>query len=414
MSDPNNHISNGTCYTAAGSKLNEEFIPCGNDAFGHQTCCGAGDNCLADKACFGFHGSGYGSSLTYWAGCTDPDYKDASCPKKEVDQPWVALTLCDNSDGEWAICSQKGDPTTLQPGAYCSCTNAASATVAFSDSTILSSFASLPKSDGQSIQFLGGHSPSSVLASSTAAATQDSGSTTKAGASSTASKSTNTGKATVTVLTSGSSTITSSTTLSPSPSDSSSSSSSSPSSPGGGSGGGSSSNLSRNAIIGIGVGAGVGGLLIATIIALLILRYQRRGRRSQRPGVESVDDKDNSTMLFDPVAGDKKPLEDKRKRLPVKSPEPPVLKADGSPMAEADAHAAEPWTVRSELRGSWVPREGMAEAEAAAVHGRTTPLAELPGSENYAGEQGAQRTLRQEANLQLGPGWRDQTIGRAR
>jgi hypothetical protein len=84
MSGPNIDVSNGTCYTAAGQKLGGSFIPCGNDAFGHQTCCGAGDNCLADLACFGVHGLGYGSFLTYFAGCTDPSYKDASCPNKQV------------------------------------------------------------------------------------------------------------------------------------------------------------------------------------------------------------------------------------------------------------------------------------------------------------------------------------------
>jgi hypothetical protein len=82
MSDIN--ISNGTCYTAAGERLDDSFIPCGNTAFAYQTCCGAGDNCLADLACFGIHSSGYGSFLTYFAGCTDPDYQDASCPQKEV------------------------------------------------------------------------------------------------------------------------------------------------------------------------------------------------------------------------------------------------------------------------------------------------------------------------------------------
>ena len=84
MSDLNNYISNGTCYTASQQKLDGSFIPCGNDAFGYQTCCGAGDTCLADNACFGFHGTGYGSYLTYWAGCTDPSYADVTCPKKIV------------------------------------------------------------------------------------------------------------------------------------------------------------------------------------------------------------------------------------------------------------------------------------------------------------------------------------------
>jgi hypothetical protein len=83
MTDPNIYVSNGTCYTAAGKELDSSFIPCGNDAFGRQTCCGVGDNCLADNACFGIHGSGYGSFLTYMAGCTDPDYKDTKCPDKK-------------------------------------------------------------------------------------------------------------------------------------------------------------------------------------------------------------------------------------------------------------------------------------------------------------------------------------------
>jgi len=83
MSDPSVQISNGTCYSAKGQKMDSSFIPCGNDFFGHKTCCGAGDNCLADNACFGTHGNGgEGTLLTYLAGCTDPDYQDASCPNK--------------------------------------------------------------------------------------------------------------------------------------------------------------------------------------------------------------------------------------------------------------------------------------------------------------------------------------------
>lgn len=83
MSDLDILVSNGTCYSKAGEKLDDSFIPCGNTAFGFQTCCGAGDNCLADNACFGHHGDGYGSDLTYQAGCTDPDYNDDSCPDKK-------------------------------------------------------------------------------------------------------------------------------------------------------------------------------------------------------------------------------------------------------------------------------------------------------------------------------------------
>src|ERR1700750_2598850 len=93
-----------------------------------------------------------------------------------LDQPWVALTLCDNSDGEWAICSQKGNPSTLQPGSYCSCTIASSATVAFSDSATLTSICSLPKSTGQSIRFFAGHSPSSSPVSQSAVQSESSAS----------------------------------------------------------------------------------------------------------------------------------------------------------------------------------------------------------------------------------------------
>lgn len=84
MSGQNIFLSNGTCYTGPGQKLYESFIPCGNAAFGHITCCGAGDNCLANDACWGIHGTGTGSYLTYMAGCTDPEYKDPSCPKKII------------------------------------------------------------------------------------------------------------------------------------------------------------------------------------------------------------------------------------------------------------------------------------------------------------------------------------------
>jgi len=82
MSGLNILVSNGTCYTKAGEKLHESFIPCGNAAFGHVTCCGKGDRCLADNACYGKYGTGYGSDLTYFGGCTDPDYKAGTCPSK--------------------------------------------------------------------------------------------------------------------------------------------------------------------------------------------------------------------------------------------------------------------------------------------------------------------------------------------
>lgn len=115
MSDQNIFLSNGTCYTGPGQKLHESFIPCGNAAFGHITCCGAGDNCLADDACWGIHGTGYGSYLTYMAGCTDPEYKDPSCPKKIIGE-YLAKSFrpcvrfgheLANQDGHWRRCRRR-------------------------------------------------------------------------------------------------------------------------------------------------------------------------------------------------------------------------------------------------------------------------------------------------------------------
>ena len=75
---------------------------------------------------------------------------------------------------------------------------------------------------------------------------------------------------------------------------------------------------------------------------------------------------------------------------------PTVWEADGQAVVEADGRAARPWTLRSELEGSKV----------ASNRAELRPLAELPGSENFAGELGAGNTLAQEARRQLGPAWR--------
>ncbi|KIV78822.1 hypothetical protein PV11_06432 [Exophiala sideris] len=428
MSGLNPYISNGTCYTAAGDKLGNDFVPCGNDAFGHQTCCGAGDNCLADNACFGVHGSGYGSYLTYWAGCTDPNYEDATCPKKEVDQPWVALTRCDDNVDVWAICSQSGNPSTLQPGAYCSCTIAASATVAFTDTSSLTSVCSLPTTTGQSIQFFVGHFPSSVLTTGSTAASQSStptgtgggggssgaanSATATSGPTATTSVTVFTSSATTftsttapstttftsngqtftsttapstTVITSGARTVTSSIVTSTTPSAAAA---------GGSSGGSSKSGLSSGAKIGIGVGAGLGALMLLGLLLALFLRRRRR-RRPTTSKVES-DGYDHGAVVG---AGMEKPptprpSEDPPKSEAEMSSAPTAYDANGQVMQEADGQAALPWTLRSELEGSRVPKTG-----------EPVPIAELPGSENYAGQQGGRDSLAVEANRQLGPGW---------
>jgi len=73
----NPFISNGTCYIGPSVRADASFIPCGNDAYGHKTCCGINDVCLSSKACYN---SAFG--ITYLLGCSDPEYKDSNCPKK--------------------------------------------------------------------------------------------------------------------------------------------------------------------------------------------------------------------------------------------------------------------------------------------------------------------------------------------
>ncbi|KAK0642043.1 hypothetical protein B0T16DRAFT_334981 [Cercophora newfieldiana] len=78
MSDVNPLISNGTCYYATGLRSEGSYLPCGNSALGHASCCSAGDMCLSFNACFN---SRWG--VTYLAGCTDRNYQDPSCPHKD-------------------------------------------------------------------------------------------------------------------------------------------------------------------------------------------------------------------------------------------------------------------------------------------------------------------------------------------
>ena len=70
-------FSNGSCFWAPNKAAHDTFIPCGNDYFEHFPCCKAGNNCLSNSACYDpEHGT------TYIAGCSDPEYKDKSCPDK--------------------------------------------------------------------------------------------------------------------------------------------------------------------------------------------------------------------------------------------------------------------------------------------------------------------------------------------
>ncbi|KEF52762.1 uncharacterized protein A1O9_11179 [Exophiala aquamarina CBS 119918] len=149
MDDFDPDISNGTCYYRDGSRLSSRYIPCGNGALGHKTCCESLDMCLSSRACYNGQ---YG--VTYLAGCTDPNYQDATCPDKTPfqDQQWAGLVLCQptyNDDrNEWIACEDEG--MTISSPAACTCPKT-SRTVAFTDSTALDNIMSLPASHGGTV-----------------------------------------------------------------------------------------------------------------------------------------------------------------------------------------------------------------------------------------------------------------------
>jgi hypothetical protein len=88
MADPNQSVSNGTCFWAPNIESDPRFIPCGNAAFGDVHCCQAGDYCLADGACYNDR---WGT--TYLAGCTDVFYEDPSCPDKQSYNGMTMMTM---------------------------------------------------------------------------------------------------------------------------------------------------------------------------------------------------------------------------------------------------------------------------------------------------------------------------------
>lgn len=371
------------------------FIPCGNAAYGHVTCCGVGDNCLAQNACFGYHGTGYGSALTYQVGCTDPSYSHSSCPdKKGIDQPWIALTLCDNSDGIWAPCPQEGSPSTLRPGSYCSCTDASKTTAAFDDNTVLANIASLPRTEGGSISFFGGHTPTTPPNTSPAETTGGGGggqASTGAGGGGSGS---NSGAPSQTGTRSGPSTTGPGTNTGPAATsgtitgtNTDTASSNNPSGqpnedPQGASRG--SSGLNSGAKIGIGIGAAVGGLiLIGTLIALFY--FSRKRRR-----MENQEMMENGEAPTGAGAGGIFGKKGHKQRFSDTSTIPSgVSEADGKPMSEADGKAvSKPWLGnRSELEGD--NQESLRNQQAVANGGvgrnghTLTPVAELPGSEPW-------------------------------
>lgn len=261
-----------------------------------------------------------------------------------TDQPWIALTRCDPpDDAEWAPCEQEGSPTTLQNGASCSCTDAASTTIAFTIGTVIPNTASLPRSMGQSIQFMAGHFPTSPPAPG------PSGSGTNPGSGSGSPGPTPTGSG---------------------PSSGGSGGNPSETDPAGSDGGNNSSSesgMSQGTKIAIGVGVSVGVLvLLAALVALFILR-RRRSRGDGSVGGKSW------------------------KRASATSTAPTVPEADGKSVSEADGRAAAPWTMRSELEGRQVAagakaangEKPLANGHSVGTGTRLDNVAELPGSEAW-------------------------------
>jgi len=118
--------------------------------------------------------------------------------------------------------------------------------------------------------------------------------------------------------------------------------------------------------VGIGVGAGLGAvILLAIILALFLLRRKRR--RRSRSKVDSGD-YNSGSRLSKPPPLDEPPMS-------TMSTAPLMYDPNGQ-ITEADGRAASPWTLRSELEGSQVMRKGGPVP---------VPVAELPGSENFAG-----------------------------
>ena len=109
------------------------------------------------------------------------------------------------------------------------------------------------------------------------------------------------------------------------------------------------------------------------------------------PGFGGLSDKP-----VKPRISEEPPVSAKSTAPPVYNAEGQVVpEADGGIISEADGRAAYPWALRNELEGT----------QPVARKQQSAPVAELPGSENFAGEQGGVNTLAQEANRQLGPGW---------
>ncbi|OAP54509.1 hypothetical protein AYL99_10957 [Fonsecaea erecta] len=146
MADYNPDISNGTCYYYDGTQADSRYIPCGNVALGHKSCCESLDMCLSSHACYNGQ-----FGVTYLAGCTDSSYDDPVCPDKGEfqEQPWAGLVYCNGTSNEWVACEDEGSTVTTPLPCWCPDTD--SRTVAFTDSSVLTNIMSLPATVGGSV-----------------------------------------------------------------------------------------------------------------------------------------------------------------------------------------------------------------------------------------------------------------------
>ncbi|KAI6327156.1 hypothetical protein MCOR34_000586 [Pyricularia oryzae] len=325
MSNYNPLISNGTCYFSADKRSDQSFIPCGNDALGRVTCCGVGDNCLGNRACFN---GAFG--LTYLAGCTDPEYKDDSCPDKgNLDEsPWTGLVYCNGTSNQWMACEQSNKPSTLRKGDFCFCPRETeSRRVVFSAPSTLVNVASLPPKISSSIRFENGFVPTQPPGQTTVTLLPPTGT----GPANNSPQETN-------------------------PADSQGE----PPSGDGGAGG-----LSTGAKAGI--GAGVGAVALMALAALVLIFMRRRKQQA----AATLNEKHPDNGIFASSAPHHGDDDDHfasgfgaktvgpNNHLSVASSShgtPSMMTGVATPntpaVSELDSHAARPWSMRSELPGS--------------------------------------------------------------
>ncbi|KAK0717919.1 hypothetical protein B0T26DRAFT_829964 [Lasiosphaeria miniovina] len=337
MGSPNPWLSNGTCYYAAGKQADNSFIPCGNDAIGHKSCCTAGDVCLSQNACYD---AAFG--LTYLAGCSDPEYKDDICPSKNsyTDSPWVGLVYC--TPNRWMACAEKGKPSKIRFPDSCTCPP--TVTAAFTAAGKLFDMARLPGSLGGSIEWSSDYLPPT---SSTSSSTQS----TSLGDSSDVPSSSPTAQATPTTAPMATPTAAPTTTLTAAltasltaTSTATLSSTSTLANPTISVNSNADSGLGAGAKVGIGVGATIGGLLFLGALSALWMLYRRKRK--------DLPEEQWTGPVGDPKSGSMGPGEMPMPTLPVL---PPEMRSDQTARPPSELHGNNAATYMSRNSPGYPP-----------------------------------------------------------